>query len=169
VDGSFKTPSLRNVSLTQPYFHNGSRWTLEQVIEFYNRGGDRRGTDLVDTTGSNAPDSGKTNVHPAIKNLNLTPAEVTDLVSFVRHGLTDSRVACESAPFDHPELRITNGQVGTPTALTAGPNRKGQDLYRTLTAVGATGRAPGGCWRNDNDSYVVGTEPPARTPSIPAR
>ena len=43
VDGSFKTPTLRNVELTGPYFHNGSYATLEQVVEFYNRGGNHRG------------------------------------------------------------------------------------------------------------------------------
>ena len=42
VDGAFKTPSLRNVELTGPYFHNGGHATLEQVIHFYNRGGDRK-------------------------------------------------------------------------------------------------------------------------------
>jgi cytochrome c peroxidase len=42
VDGSFKSPSLRNVELTGPYFHNGGQATLEQVIQFYNRGGDRK-------------------------------------------------------------------------------------------------------------------------------
>lgn len=50
VDGAFKTPGLRNVALTGPYFHNGSRSTLEQVVEFYNRGGDRRGSDADNTT-----------------------------------------------------------------------------------------------------------------------
>ncbi|NOT13693.1 MAG: cytochrome-c peroxidase [Methylococcaceae bacterium] len=42
VDGAFKTPGLRNVELTGPYFHNGGQATLEQVVEFYNRGGDRK-------------------------------------------------------------------------------------------------------------------------------
>lgn len=42
VDGAFKAPSLRNVELTGPYFHNGGQATLEQVIHFYNRGGDRK-------------------------------------------------------------------------------------------------------------------------------
>ena len=37
--GAFRTPSLRNVALTAPYFHNGSRVTLEDVIGFYIRGG----------------------------------------------------------------------------------------------------------------------------------
>jgi hypothetical protein len=42
VDGAFKTPTLRNAELTGPYFHNGGAATLEQVVAFYNRGGDRR-------------------------------------------------------------------------------------------------------------------------------
>jgi cytochrome c peroxidase len=42
VDGAFKTSTLRNVELTGPYFHNGGQATLEQVIQFYNRGGDRK-------------------------------------------------------------------------------------------------------------------------------
>lgn len=48
VDGAFKSPTLRNVELTGPYFHNGGQATLEQVIEFYNRGGDRKDTFLKD-------------------------------------------------------------------------------------------------------------------------
>ena len=42
VDGTFKTPGLRNVALTAPYFHNGGQATLAQVVEFYDRGGDFR-------------------------------------------------------------------------------------------------------------------------------
>ena len=37
--GTFRTPSLRNVALTAPYFHDGSRATLQDVIGFYIRGG----------------------------------------------------------------------------------------------------------------------------------
>lgn len=33
--GAFKTPSLRNIALTAPYFHDGSRQTLKEVIDFY--------------------------------------------------------------------------------------------------------------------------------------
>ncbi len=42
IDGAFKTSTLRNVELTGPYFHNGGQATLEQVVQFYNRGGDRK-------------------------------------------------------------------------------------------------------------------------------
>src|SRR5215475_4589128 len=33
--GAFKTPSLRNVGLTAPYFHNGGKAMLEDVVDFY--------------------------------------------------------------------------------------------------------------------------------------
>lgn len=39
--GKFKTPGLRNISKTYPYMHDGSIRTLEQVIDFYNKGGTR--------------------------------------------------------------------------------------------------------------------------------
>jgi cytochrome c peroxidase len=37
--GKFRTPGLRNVALTAPYMHDGSLATLEEVVEFYDRGG----------------------------------------------------------------------------------------------------------------------------------
>jgi cytochrome c peroxidase len=37
--GAFKTPTVRNSALTAPYMHNGVFNTLDEVIEFYNRGG----------------------------------------------------------------------------------------------------------------------------------
>src|SRR5260370_7583269 len=39
VSGLFMTPSLRNVEFTGPYFHDGGQATLEQVVDFYARGG----------------------------------------------------------------------------------------------------------------------------------
>lgn len=39
--GRFKTPTLREVARTAPYMHDGSLATLDDVIEFYNRGGNR--------------------------------------------------------------------------------------------------------------------------------
>lgn len=158
VDGAFKTPSLRNVSLTHPYFHNGSRLTLEQVVEFYNRGGDRRGPDGNDTTGYTAPDApggGASNIHPNIRPLKLTAEERTDLVAFLRNGLTDRRVACEQAPFDHPALLLTNGHSGDAAAVREG-NTAGlaKDEFLQLPAVGANGLAAGQCLRHDNGTRV---------------
>src|SRR5262249_21654430 len=39
VDGAHKAPSVHTMGLTASYFHNGGRATLEQAVEFYNRGG----------------------------------------------------------------------------------------------------------------------------------
>ena len=41
VDGAFKAPSLRNAALSAPYMHNGAFETLEEVIDFYAKGGGR--------------------------------------------------------------------------------------------------------------------------------
>lgn len=37
--GAFRTPSLRNIALTAPYFHDGSARSLAEVVKFYNEGG----------------------------------------------------------------------------------------------------------------------------------
>ena len=63
----FKTPTLREVANTAPYFHNGQFETLEQVIAFYNAGG---GED--------------TYKDPLKKPLNLTNQEQKDLVAFLK-------------------------------------------------------------------------------------
>jgi cytochrome c peroxidase len=158
VDGAFKTPTLRNVSLTQPYFHNGSRFTLEQVVEFYNRGGDRRGPEGNDTTGysaPNAPGGGASNIHPNIRPLKLSKTEQADLVAFLRNGLTDRRVACELAPFDHPSLQLTNGHSGNTVAVREGKKAGlAQDDFIKLPAVGAKGRQTGHCLRHDDGTQV---------------
>ena len=97
VANSFKTPSLRNVELTGPYFHNGGIATLEDVIRFYNRGGDFHEENL-DT------------LAPSMHTLNLTEAQITDLAAFLR-TLTDERVRDAKAPFDHPALPLPDGST----------------------------------------------------------
>jgi cytochrome c peroxidase len=44
MEGAYKTPTLRNVTLTAPYMHTGELATLDDVIEFYNKGGDELGS-----------------------------------------------------------------------------------------------------------------------------
>lgn len=39
LKNAFKTPSIRNVAKTAPYMHNGVFTTLEEVVDFYNKGG----------------------------------------------------------------------------------------------------------------------------------
>ena len=144
VDGAFKTPGLRNIELTGPYFHNGSRSTLEQVVEFYNRGGDRRGSNASNTSrfGPNA-----SNLDPDIKPLGLTAAEMADLAAFMKAPLTDPRVAWERAPFDHPSLALPNGHVGDETSVAGQQSidpkiaKRAQDVLLMLPAVGAAGRS----------------------------
>jgi hypothetical protein len=151
VDGAFKTPTLRNIALTGPYFHNGSRSTLKQVVEFYNRGGDRRGQDASNTSGFDHPSVNQhnaSNLDPDMTALNLTPNEIDALVKFMEVGLTDPRVAWEQAPFDHPSLTIAQGEVGDENAVTVRPvdasstTPRAKDLEIMLNAVGATGRRP---------------------------
>ena len=38
-NGAFKTPTIRNVALSAPYMHDGSQKTLEEVVEWYAKGG----------------------------------------------------------------------------------------------------------------------------------
>ena len=152
VDGAFKTPSLRNVALTQPYFHNGSRFTLEQVVDFYNRGGDQRGSVDNNTSGhidAQATNGGTSNVHPQIRPLGLTSGEKADLVAFLRNALTDRRVACKQAPFDHPELRVANGHVGNTQQVVVNAEGKAMDAYIKLPAVGAHGLPRHACLASD--------------------
>lgn len=74
---AFKTPSLRNVAVTAPYMHNGVYRTLEEVIDFYDRGGGAGiGVELPNQT--LPPDR-----------LRLTEGEKSDLVAFMR-ALTDT-------------------------------------------------------------------------------
>ncbi len=86
--GRMKVPTLRNVELRAPYFHNGGMATLEDVIDFYNRGGDFNGP----------------NKDPNIVPLGLNATQRANLAAFLRRPLTDPRVAAQTAPFDRPLL-----------------------------------------------------------------
>src|SRR5262249_5041469 len=94
VDGAFKTPGLRNVELTAPYFHNGGSLTLMDVVEFYNRGGNFVGLN-------------RESVDPNVVPLGLNCQQRHQLVAFML-ALTDDRVRFEQAPFDHPHINLPN-------------------------------------------------------------
>ena len=70
-DHSFKTTTVRNVAATAPYFHNGAYRTLEEVIDFYDRGGGA-GLALNVPNQTLPPDS-----------LHLTEREKEELVAFM--------------------------------------------------------------------------------------
>lgn len=67
MKGAFKTPTLRDISLSAPYFHDGSSTTLSEVVDHYNKGG------IV-----------KTNLSPNMKSLTLSKQEQADIVAFLR-------------------------------------------------------------------------------------
>jgi hypothetical protein len=125
ADGAFKTPGLRNVELTAPYFHNGGQLTLRQVVDFYNRGGD---------FAENNIDNLDADIHP----LGLSEEEKTSLVAFLV-SLTDERVRFERAPFDHPQLFVTNGHPGDQDAVTNDGSGQATTTMLELPAVGANG------------------------------
>jgi len=66
--------------------------TLRQVVQFYNRGGNFCNFNIKD-------------LDPNIRPLGLSTEQENQLVSFLV-ALTDARVRYQSAPFDHPELRV---------------------------------------------------------------
>ncbi len=158
VDGAFKVPSLRNVGLTPPYFHNGGQANLKAVLQFYNRGGDRRGPPGRDTTGlpTNTPFNVRngSNLDPAIGNgttvsalgLGLSEEEMDDLIQFLL-SLTDQRVACHSGVFDHPQLPLVIGQRDSPAIGT----HRAKDIVATLPAVGEGGFKV--CFPNTGDLF----------------
>jgi len=88
--GKFRTPSLRELTHTAPYMHNGSIETLEQVVDFYNRGG------------------GETpNKSPKLRPLGLNPAEKSDLIAFLR-SLSGKEIIIET-PIEAGEHYTTTG------------------------------------------------------------
>jgi len=67
MKGAFKTPTLRNITQTAPYFHDGSAANLMDAVEHYSKGG------IV-----------KTNLSPNMEQLDLTKQEKKDLVAFMQ-------------------------------------------------------------------------------------
>ena len=131
MSGAFKTPSLRNVELTGPYFHHGGQATLRQVVDEYDRGGDFHENNIGD-------------LHFDITDLALTEQEKQDLVAFLL-TLTDERVRQEKAPFDHPQLFVPDGSRQQGSQLVGnlnliGPNGfRDTEQVREIPAVGALG------------------------------
>jgi cytochrome c peroxidase len=129
--GFFKAPQLRNVALTAPYFHNGSQLTLEQVVEFYNRGGDFNTVEEVQY------------MDPDIEILGLTLQDKKDLVDFLRNALTDPRTVKQAAPFDHPQLFTPNGHPMGGNGTVAKDSKHPGQAQNNFVEVAATGTQGG--------------------------
>jgi hypothetical protein len=152
--GSFKAAQLREVDLTGPYFHNGGKLTLRQVVDFYSRGGD------FPVTNAKHRDFNMVNMNVDVQS-NLSEAEKVSLVDFLLE-LTDDRVLNERAPFDHPQMIVpldgtapenTTGRDAmlvacsplTDALLGGGPGRQSCSggMFMDVPAVGAGGNPAG--------------------------
>ncbi|MBL8814335.1 MAG: hypothetical protein JNM43_29475 [Planctomycetaceae bacterium] len=121
VVGSFKTPTMRNVELTGPYFHDGDQnryATLDQVLEHYDIAQNNLGIE-------------NEFLHPALR---LEPGAVQretaipdslrpDVIAFLK-SLTDPRVRENIAPFDHPTLQVPVVPQVDPMGRTHAPDLK---------------------------------------------
>jgi cytochrome c peroxidase len=123
TEGAFKIPSLRNVELTGPYMHNGSMKSLEEVIDFYSRGGNNVGYAF----------HAETLVFPQ----GFSNQDKADLLAFLK-TLTDERVRWERAPFDHPALDVPDGHDEGQSVL--GPLYAADHMLH-LPAIGKNGRS----------------------------
>lgn len=103
---AYKTPMLRNIALTSPYMHDGSLRTLEEVVDFYDKGG----IDNPDKT-------------PLVVRLNLTASEKTALVAFLK-TLTGDNVAT-----------LTKEARQTPVDLPAQPMDASDTFLESLDKV----------------------------------
>jgi len=125
TSGAFKVPSLRNVELTGPYMHNGGMATLEEVLQFYNRGGNfaSQGRDAQFLFG-----------------IRTSQTTLADIAAFLG-SLTDERVRFEKAPFDHPALPLPAGHAGDEHAVDpANVPGLADTVVIEVPAVGAAGR-----------------------------
>jgi cytochrome c peroxidase len=93
--GRFRIASLRNVALSAPYFHNGSKATLGDVIDFYDRGGDFPACQA-----------------PGFAPRGLSATDKQDLIACLGL-LTDPRLANGTEPFDRPRLGGETGRLPT--------------------------------------------------------
>jgi hypothetical protein len=131
VQGAFKIPSLRNVALTAPYFHNGDVLTLREAVELYSRGGNVTPIQGLDGT----------TIEP-LGVPSLTSDEIDAIVAFLE-ALTDMRVLYRRAPFDHPQLFVPNGHPGdSSSTIDADGDGLADDLMIEIPAVGAAGGNP---------------------------
>lgn len=92
--GKFRTPSLRELRYTAPYMHNGVFATLQEVVEFFDRGGgDAR------------------NKSPLLRPLGLSADEKRDLVAFLESLSMDQPLVVETPPLP-PMLPLAEGPAG---------------------------------------------------------
>ena len=113
LKGAFKVPTLRNVALTAPYMHNGRFATLDEVVDFYSRGGG---------PGMGVPTP---NLDDKIRPIHLTPQQRLDLIAFL-NALTDES-ALAAPPVRVPSTLKVVGRL---------QNRARAEVLRFNTGLG---------------------------------
>jgi len=171
TQGAFKAAPLRHVARTGPYFHNGGKLTLRQVLDFYMRGGDLPKTngahrdflvvrgDVEDEALGGCLDATRNIVDPnpqggcpAGSTPEFTEAQKeeikTSVIDFLLE-LTDERVDFQRAPFDQVEIFVPldgtapdNGSLGAVPAGRQGfLSNLANGLFRQVSETGAGGKA----------------------------
>ena len=119
--GSFKTPTMRNVVLTGPYFHDGGHDSLDKVLDHYRVPLNNLGA------GEPVPSSGIALEREGQPRATAIPESAHEPVIEFLKSLTDSRVQNGLAPFDHPSLKVpvsdqVDAQGRTPDELMQSSN-----------------------------------------------
>jgi hypothetical protein len=169
TQGGVKAPPLRFAAQTGPFFHNGGKLTLRQVVDFYTRGGDFPRT--------NAPhrdflimnllleDEALGGTDPVTGEVEFTEAEKEEiLVSVVDFllELTDERVVFQRAPFDQPEIFVPLDGLAPDNGSLAGAVVAGRQGFLN-NAVGecfAADSSPGACFQQVPATGRAGTATP---------
>jgi len=130
IEGAFKIPSLRNVALTAPYFHNGDTHLLREAVLLYSRGGNVAPVTQRDGTP----------IEP-LGIANMTSDEADAVVAWLE-SLTDERVRIASAPFDHPQLFVPNGHRGNESQVERATHGFAKDELLEIPMTGVAGGPP---------------------------
>jgi cytochrome c peroxidase len=152
-DGQFRTKGLREISVTGPYMHNGAFQTLQEVVEFYNRGGGDPGT-YVGTK------------DPALQPLELTASERSDLVTFLTEALTGAPVDATLTVALSDQPPDGGADMAPPADMTSGfpdlgPGGPGDGGHRDTADFGGPAQMTG-------DNLPAGVVPSSiPTPPVP--
>jgi cytochrome c peroxidase len=93
--GKFRVPSLRNLTFTAPYFHDGSAASLTEVVDGYANGGRKIPQGIYKCDGSKNPYK-----HPLINGFSITEVDKINLISFLQ-SLSDSSFI-NNRPYQNP-------------------------------------------------------------------
>jgi len=112
--GRFKAPTLRNISITTPYMHDGSVKTLDEAIDHYSSGG--RTLKAGPNAGVGADNPNKSEF---VKQFELTAQEKADLTAFLR-SLTDESFLTNPQLSNPWQPNITRRKVSAPQYVLRG-------------------------------------------------